>query len=156
MPKSSKTKTDFSKLDIYSHINDLFAVRKTLDKEIRLVLLLKLEINRIIDDINTKKDILYKLWSKERTREPLISVLKSRFYDLSFTDLMFLEKDLNVELDRFYRALSDFKFYVTYTEDMPQTMKNTFNMHFKSLNLLAIKLLNNLSKKLKESKKDKH
>jgi len=101
----------------------------------RLVSLLKLEIERIIFDVEFRKDILFKLWSKERVREPLLRVLHSRFFDLNFDNLILLPKPLFVEIDAFYKTLDTFIFYVSYTEDMPHTMKIKFEIYLKDLKI---------------------
>ncbi|MCX6112909.1 MAG: hypothetical protein NTY22_06495 [Proteobacteria bacterium] len=99
----------------------------------RLVSLLKLEIDRILFDVEFRKDMLFRLWSKERTREPLLRALHSRFFDLNFDSLMLLPTPLLKEVDSFYRTLDELIFYVSYTEDMPHTMKTNFDMHIKEL-----------------------
>lgn len=99
----------------------------------RLMCLLKLEIERIMFDVEFRKDVLFKLWSKERTREPLLRTLHSRFFELSFNSLILLPKSLFKKVDSFYKTLDDLTFYVTYTEDMPHTMKTTFDMFLKEL-----------------------
>ncbi|MEI6092500.1 MAG: hypothetical protein WCQ47_02315 [bacterium] len=110
--------------------------KKWLDDEekfVRLICLLKLEIERIMFDVDFRKDVLFKLWSKERTREPLLKTLHSRFFDLDFHSLILLPKSLFKKIDSFYKTLDDLTFYVTYTEDMPHTMKSTFDMFLKEL-----------------------
>jgi hypothetical protein len=100
-----------------------------LEKKKRLITLISLEIERIIFDLEFRKDILFKLWSKERLRKPLINVLKADFLKLDFEMLILLSDDLVKKLNEFYRILDDFLFYVSYTEDMPQTMRTQFD-HF--------------------------
>ena len=110
----------------------------------RLVSLLKLEIERIIFDVEFRKDILFKLWSKERVREPLLRVLHSRFYDLNFDSLILLPKPLFIEIDAFYKTLDTFIFYVSYTEDMPHTMKVKFEIYLKDLKIKSKDIIEKL------------
>ena len=114
----------------------------------RLVALLKNEIERITFDVEFRKDILFKLWSKERVREPLIKVLHTRFFELGFENLILLPRKLEQKTEAFYRSLDDFIFYVTYTEDMPVTMKTRFEGHVKELKnkaAIVIKEISSLS-----------
>jgi hypothetical protein len=111
----------------------------------RLSALLKQEIERILFDLDFRKDLLFKLWSKERLREPLLRVLHSRFFELDFHDLILLPKELSKNVDGFYRELDTFIFYVSYTEDMPHTMKIKFDTFVKSLKLSSVGILEELS-----------
>jgi hypothetical protein len=108
--------------------------------------LLYLEIDRILLDMETRKDLLFKLWSKERVREPLLRVLRSHYYELDFELLLLLPHDLNKHIDSFYRVLDDFIFYVSYTEDMPQTMNFKFDAFVKNLKDCAVKIMPKLQK----------
>jgi len=111
----------------------------------RLSALLKQEIDRILFDLEFRKELLFKLWSKERLREPLLRVLHSRFFELEFHDLVLLPRELSRNVDEFYRELDTFIFYVSYTEDMPHTMKTKFDTFVKSLKLRSVGLLGELS-----------
>ena len=115
------------------------------EKLARLVSLLKLEIDRILFDIDFRKDVLFKLWSKERVREPLLRVLHSRFFDLDFDSLMLLPKSLCKNADEFYKLLDELIFYVSYTEDMPHTMKTKFELYVKELKQRAEAVMKELN-----------
>ena len=114
------------------------------EKFLRLVSLLKMEIERIIFDVEFRKEILFKLWSKERLREPLLRVLHSRYFELDFDSLILLPTDLAKKLDQFYKTLDVFIFYVSYTEDMPHTMKIKFETFLKDLKLRAETIVHQL------------
>lgn len=118
------------------------------EKEKRLVNLIWLEIDRIIFDLEFREDLLFKLWSKERLREPLCKVLRTKFFDLDFETLMFLPSELVKKLNNFYKTLEDFIFYVSYTEDMPETMRAKFSTYVKELK----KKFTPLDKELKKIK----
>jgi hypothetical protein len=118
------------------------------EKQKRLVSLIWLEIDRIIFDLEFREDLLFKLWSKERLREPLCKVLRTKFFDLDFKTLMVLPSDLIENLNNFYKTLEDFIFYVSYTEDMPETMRAKFTAYVKELK----KKFKPLDEKLKKIK----
>ena len=111
----------------------------------RLILLIKNEIERITFDVEFRKEILFKLWSKERVREPLLKVLHTRYFELGFENMMLLPRKLEVKIEDFYRSLDEFIFYVTYTEDMPQTMKAHFESHVKDLKQKSTVVLKEIS-----------
>ena len=119
-------------------------VVKITKKQKSLLLLIKLEIERIVTDVNSRKKMLYKLWSKERVRQPLINVLRSKFVDLDFKTMLLLSDKLNKILNNFYKDLDDFIFYISYTEDMPQTLKQQFELYVKNLNKNAEESLKEL------------
>jgi len=104
------------------------------------------EIKRIIFDIEDRKDILFKLWTKERLRTPLLRVLRNRYDDMKFEYLIKLPKDLAIFTDDFYNFLDKFIFYISYTEDMPHTMQENFNIYTKELIIKANTLLKELLK----------
>jgi len=111
----------------------------------RLVLLLRNEIERITFDVEFRKDILFKLWTKERVREPLLRVLHTRFFELGFENLILLPRKAEKKVETFYRSLDEFIFYVTYTEDMPETMKSKFEAYVRELKNEAAVVLKELS-----------
>jgi hypothetical protein len=120
------------------------------EKLIRLVSLLKLEIERILFDVEFRKEILFKLWSKERLREPLLRVLHSRYFDLDFYSLILLPTPLAQKIDQFYKTLDTFIFYVSYTEDMPHTMKIKFETFLKDLKIKSETIIHQLDDFLDE------
>ena len=71
------------------------STKKDNEKIQSLANLLCLEIDRILFDMDMRKDLLFKLWSKERVREPLINVLRSHYYELDFEHAGFEWIDFN-------------------------------------------------------------
>jgi hypothetical protein len=116
------------------------------EKTLRLAGLIYNELDRIITDLELRKDLLFKLWTKERDRVPLIKTLHSRYYDIGLDYLVLFPNKLARQIDEFYRELEDFIFYVSYTEDMPQTLNASFIAYTKGLKLKAEPLLEELKK----------
>ena len=110
--------------------------KKWLDDEEKLqrlsVMVLR-EVDRIVFDLEFHRDMLIKLWSKERIRMPLLRVMHSRYFELSFELLALFPPRIYQLLDDFYRALDSFIFYVSYTEDMPQALMLRFDTFFQDL-----------------------
>lgn len=111
----------------------------------RLAALLLREIDRIVFDLGFRKDMLFRLWSKHRTRQPLLQTMRSRYFDLTAKDLTCFPVEIIRMLDGFYRLLDSFIFYVSYTEDMPQALSAKFDSFLEELRGLSGPLLEDLS-----------
>ncbi|HOX42875.1 MAG TPA: hypothetical protein PK668_04710 [Myxococcota bacterium] len=99
----------------------------------RLAHLLAREIDRVVFDLEFRRDLLLKLWSKERIRVPLLRVMSARYYESDLDMLVLFPPDAAQMLDDFYRTLDTFIFYVSYTEDMPNTMAQRFDVLLQDL-----------------------
>lgn len=114
------------------------------EKAERLAVLLVREIDRIVFDLEFRKDILFSLWSRDRIRAPLLRVLSSRYYEIKAELLILLPSDVFQILDDFYRALDEFIFYVSYTEDMPQNLAQKFEAYLEDIRELGPALIEKL------------
>ena len=99
----------------------------------RLAVMVLREIDRILFDLDFRREMLIQLWSKDRIRMPLLRVLHSRYFELSFELLALFPPRTFQLLDEFYRALDSFTFYASYTEDMPQSLTQRFETFFSDL-----------------------
>jgi hypothetical protein len=114
------------------------------EKAERLVVLIIREIDRIVFDLEFRRETLFSLWSRDRIRAPLLRVLASRFWEVKAELLILLPPDLYQQLDDFYRALDEFVFYASYTEDMPQNLSGKFEAYVEDLRRLAPPLIERL------------
>lgn len=110
----------------------------------RLAVMVLREIDRILFDLEFRREMLIRLWSKDRIRMPLLRVLHSRYFELSFELLALFPPPTYQLLDDFYRALDSFVFYASYTEDMPQSLTQRFETFFSDLKDRAGPLLEQL------------
>ncbi len=88
----------------------------------RLRRLIALEIDRVLDDLERRRDFLIEVWGHHRARAPFLDSTFSRFRTLGMQDLVLLDV---VELDlvsAFYRELGDLRLYLGHTEDMPRAL----------------------------------
>ncbi len=115
-----------------------------LEKAERLAVLLIREIDRIVFDLEFRKDILFSLWSRDRIRAPLLRVLSSRYYEIKAELLILFPTDVFQMVDDFYRALDEFIFYVSYTEDMPQNLAQKFEAYLEDIKELGPALIEKL------------
>ena len=51
--------------------------------------------------------------------------------------LIYFPENLMEKIDEFYNFLDKFVFYISYTEDMPQTLEENFLLYTKELSSLA-------------------
>ena len=97
------------------------------DHKDRIEHLIKLEISRILDDLDLRRDFLIDVWSKPRDRGPFLDTIANRWSGLGFADLVFLEPQNATILDTFYREIHEFRFYLMFTEEMPTTLARTYD-----------------------------
>ncbi len=114
------------------------------EKMERLAVLIIREIDRIVFDLEFRRELLFSLWSKERIRVPLLRAVSSRFYEIKAELLVLFPPDVYQQLDDFYRALDEFIFYISYTEDMPQNLMQKFDVYLEDLKQLAPPLIDRL------------
>ena len=109
----------------------------TPDPAERLGKLFVLEITRILDDLELRRDFLLQIWGRHRDRGPLIDTIFSRWQTLGFDDLVLLDSDLMVVLDSFYRELDELKLIFGFTEAMPTSLGDIYDWRFARLAILA-------------------
>ena len=94
----------------------------------RLRKVLALEVDRIVEDLEFRREVLLELWGKHRDRGMFLDTVYTRWTSLGFPDLLDLETSEVALLDTFYRELQELSFYFRFTEDMPVTMSVTYDM----------------------------
>ena len=94
----------------------------------RLRKALALEVDRIVEDLEFRREVLLELWGKHRDRGMFLDTVHTRWTSLGFPDLLDLETHEVAMLDTFYRELQELSFYFRFTEDMPVTMSVTYDM----------------------------
>ena len=93
----------------------------------RLRGLLALEVARIVDDLEIRRDFLVQMWSKHRDRSPFVDTVHNRWKTVGFPDLSALDVETVATVDAFFRKVDEFKLYVCYTQDMPTTMGKRYD-----------------------------
>lgn len=103
------------------------------DRAEKLAKLLALEISRIIEDLELRREVLIELWGRTRDRGMFIDTVFSRWATLGFPDLLALETEQVTAVDTFYRELHELRFYFRFTEDMPAHMLDTYDLALRRL-----------------------
>ncbi|MFH1727542.1 MAG: hypothetical protein ABIA04_03895 [Pseudomonadota bacterium] len=119
--------------------------KKRTPRSKRIARLLLNEIERVVDNVEFRRDLLFKIWSGYRTRKPFISTLKSGYFDLPLTELADFQVETLISLEAFYRNLDQLTFYIEYTEDMPTTMKKSFDIQFEKLKNLSLETIQKIN-----------
>jgi hypothetical protein len=99
----------------------------------RLRRLVAMEIDRILEDLELRRDFLLDTWSRHRDRGPFLDTVFSRWTTLSMTDLGLIEAEAMVACDTFYRELEDFRLYIRFTQDMPATLADRYDLALRHL-----------------------
>lgn len=89
--------------------------------------LIALDAANIMRRLEARRSEMFVLFSRLRSREPMLSTLSTRYTSATFHDLVHLPVREQSVVDHFYECLDALRWYFTYTEDMPSTAQQTFN-----------------------------
>jgi hypothetical protein len=89
--------------------------------------LIALDAASIMRRLEARRSEMFVLFSRLRSREPMLSTLTTRYASATFHDLLNLPAHEQSVVDHFYECLDSLRWYFTYTEDMPSTAQQTFN-----------------------------
>lgn len=103
----------------------------------RLRQLIATEIDRIVEDLAVRRELLLEAWSVHRDRGPFIDTMFSRWTTIGMTDLALVEASALTACEAFYRELDDFRMYCRYTQDMPTTMAEQYDLAVRTLDAYA-------------------
>jgi hypothetical protein len=103
------------------------ARRKKLDETSdRVRNLIALDAALIMRRLGARRDEMFTLFSRLRSREPMLSTIATRFTSATFHDLVHMPEKEQAVVHGFYERLDEMRWYFTYTEDMPSTVQQTF------------------------------
>jgi hypothetical protein len=103
------------------------ARRKKLDETSdRVRNLIALDAALIMRRLEARRDEMFTLFSRLRSREPMLSTIATRFTSATFHDLVHMPEKEQAVVHGFYERLDEMRWYFTYTEDMPSTVQLTF------------------------------
>jgi len=103
----------------------------------RLRRLIALEIDRLLDDLDRRRDFLIEVWGHHRARAPFLESTFSRWGTLGFVDLVLLETQELDLVSAFYRELDDLRLYLGHTSDMPRALAVRFDASLARLQRLG-------------------
>ncbi|MFB1482152.1 hypothetical protein [Corallococcus sp. RDP092CA] len=100
--------------------------KKAEETSARVRNLLALDAAGIMRRLAARRDEMFLLFSRLRSRDPLVETVASRYADGAFAQLIHLTEQEQAVVDHFYARLDELRWYFTYTEDMPGTAHQTF------------------------------
>lgn len=92
----------------------------------RLRQLVAMEIERVVDDLTSRREFLLEIWSRHRDRTPLLDTIFTRWRSVAMTDLALLPTEAIAACELFHRELEELRLYFRFTEDMPTTMGDVY------------------------------
>lgn len=131
--KKTNTESDLSKL--IARLSKPGVERWEADSA-RVRHLLSLDAARVMRRLTAKQDEAVSLFSRLRTREALIELCRSDFTTAQFTDLARLDPKEQTAVQQFHDVLHELRWYVSYTEDMPSSVKSTVAQYVRRLDEL--------------------
>ncbi|MDY7227305.1 hypothetical protein [Hyalangium rubrum] len=95
--------------------------------------LIALDAALIMRRLAARRDEMFTLFSRLRSREPMLSTITTRFNSATFHDLVHLPEREQAVVHAFHERLDEMRWYFTYTEDMPSTVQQTFTALYRRL-----------------------
>jgi hypothetical protein len=95
----------------------------------RLLLLLRLDAQRLFERIKYREVEYMRIFSMKRTREHFKDVFRNRYESCVIAELRECGEEVIVGLDQFYYKVDELRWYLNTTEDMPGTVEDTVS-HF--------------------------
>lgn len=102
------------------------------------------DVDRIVEDLEFRRDFLREIWSVSRDRGAFLDTITSKWRQLDAGDLLEFEPEDVVRIDGFYRALEDFQLYLAFTEDMPATLLTRYDRTLDRLKVLGDDVIDRL------------
>jgi hypothetical protein len=99
----------------------------------RLVTLIRLDAKNLFERIRDRETEYLTMFSLNRTRTHFAAVFRSRFKKVQIGDLKFLSDELIVALNDFYESVEKMEWYLSSTQDMPQTVDDRVHFFIKDL-----------------------
>ncbi|MFY1829274.1 hypothetical protein ACN47A_25375 [Myxococcus fulvus] len=88
--------------------------------------LIAMDAAGIMRRLEARRDEMFALFSRLRSRGPLLETIASRYAEGAFEQLIHLPEQEQAVVDRYYTHLDELRWYFTYTEDMPGTAQVNF------------------------------
>src|SRR5687768_1956370 len=106
--------------------------------------LLSLDASNVMHRLVAHETEMVSLFSRLRTREPLLITVRSWFETVTFGELAALEPGEQLAVNRFYELLGELRWYLQYTEDMPGKVQRATSQRIVALDVAHRALLRTL------------
>jgi len=102
----------------------------------RMLLLLKLDIQRVFERIKYRAPEYLSEFSLKRTRDHFKDIFKNRYDDTAIRELILCGSEVIVGLDNFYNKVDIMRWYLNHTQDMPNKVEDKMSTHIRELETL--------------------
>lgn len=82
--------------------------------------------------IRRKKESIIE-FSLKRTREHFGALFFTRYPDANLNDLKLLSPELLTAIDQFYNKVDELKWYLDHTQDMTNTVEDSYDIYLKGI-----------------------
>jgi len=111
----------------------------------KILLLIKLDCEALYNRIIFRKEDYLRTMVLKRNRDHLKQVFRSRYYDLKLDELKDFSSEAIFSMETFYKEAEELGWYLFHTEDMPATIEEKINYHFRMIEKAYTTLQANLN-----------
>lgn len=105
----------------------------TSDAALRVRHLLALDADEVLRRLHARHLEMLTLFSRLRERAPMLETVATRHGSITFSELALLSPAEQLAVARFYERLEALRWYLRYTEDMPQKVQGQLAVHLEGL-----------------------
>lgn len=105
----------------------------TSDAAVRVRHLLALDADQVLRRLERRQLEMLTLFSRLRERAPLLEAVDTQHGSITFGELALLTPAEQLAVARFYERLEALRWYLRYTEDMPQKVQTQLALHLDGL-----------------------
>ena len=102
----------------------------------RMLMLLKLDAQRLFERIKYRAPEYMYEFSLKRTRDHFPAVFKNRYDETRLEELLHCGPEVIAGLDQFYTKVDQMRWYVNHTQDMPNKVEDKIYAHIRELEKL--------------------
>lgn len=102
----------------------------------RMLMLLKLDAQRLFERIKYRSPEYMYEFSLKRTRDHFPAVFNNRYETTTIRDLMLCGQEVIAGLDHFYSKVDEMRWYLNHTQDMPNRVEDKVHAYVRELEKL--------------------
>ena len=106
---------------------------KTNEQSERLLMLLKLDAQRLFERVKYRAPEYVAEFSLKRTRDHFPAIFKNRYDETQLRELMICGPEVIIGLDQFYSKIDEMRWYVNHTQDMPSKVEDRIYSYIREL-----------------------
>lgn len=114
------------------------------EEVLRVRHLIALDATNVMRRLDARVDEMVSLFSRLRDRTPMLETIRSSFATCTFHDLTRLTIAEQSAVNAFYESLAELRWYLSYTEEMPQQVRKNVTRHHRLLQSAYLRLLDGL------------